>query len=111
MVCISILSLSFQLQPPKEDYNICWSENLRLKWDDFQAPPDTTLNVNAQTATNVRTSGYGNSEVPNFRVSNIFLSQSLGVVILRVRFFCSMNSCILIYPNYAREELERVSMK
>jgi len=61
--------------PQKEDGNIFWNENYKLKWSDFQAnPPSVDQEWNAVCAHKILVKGLWDG-LPNFIVFNTFLKE------------------------------------
>lgn len=73
VVSIGLSNFSATVIPLEKDDVICWAEDVILKWVDFKGKPNTTIDVSAQTATNIQTSVLGDHEIPIFRISNIFV--------------------------------------
>lgn len=77
--------LSFILLFSKEVYGqkidssiICWSESVKLKWNDFQGQPDTSAifkGMLAATSASIETFYYEDAGLPNYRISHFFQKQ------------------------------------
>jgi hypothetical protein len=57
---------------------ICWTENLKLVWSDFQGIPDTAgifVDKKAATAYQIRKYQYLDSGLPNYRITTLFFTK------------------------------------
>lgn len=60
-----------------ESDSICWSESRKLKWSDFQGPPDTIMSTGrAGCGVVLQAAGYWDKGLPNFLVTNYFMKNS-----------------------------------
>jgi len=59
--------------------SICWSEDVKLTWSDFQGKPDTSgvfVNMKAATSYQLKKLFYLDGGLPNYQIANVFHKQS-----------------------------------
>jgi hypothetical protein len=52
--------------------SICWAEETKLRWSDFQGVPDSTSSGLAGCAATLEAIGFWDKGLPNFKVTNCF---------------------------------------
>ena len=52
--------------------SICWTEEIKLRWSDFQGIPDSTSSGLAGCASTLEAIGFWDNGLPNFKVTNCF---------------------------------------